>query len=73
MLKDFVKAVKPEDEEFAKRLEEERSKLFAAQMKIKDARAGALQEREAYSAGSSRISTRDFSGSRHSPRRQRRT
>ena len=37
MLKDFVKAVKPEGEEFAARLEEERNKLFAAQMKIKEA------------------------------------
>ena len=37
MLKDFVKAAKPEDEEFAKRLEDERAKLFAAQMKIKEA------------------------------------
>ena len=37
MLKDFVKAEKPDEEEFAKRLEEERSKLFAAQMKIKEA------------------------------------
>ena len=37
MLKDFVKAVKPEDVEFTKRLEEERSKLFASQMKIKEA------------------------------------
>ena len=37
MLKDFVKVAKPDDEEFAKRLEDERAKLFAAQMKIKDA------------------------------------
>ena len=37
MLKDFVKVAKPEDEEFTKRLEEERAKLFAAQMKIKEA------------------------------------
>ena len=37
MLKDFVKAVKPDDEEFAGRMEAERSKLFAAQMKIKEA------------------------------------
>ena len=37
MLKDFVKAVKPEDDEFTKRLEDERSKLFASQMKIKEA------------------------------------
>ena len=37
MLKDFVKAEKPADEEFAKRLEDERAKLFAAQMKIKEA------------------------------------
>ena len=37
MLKDFVKAQKPEDEEFITRLEEERAKLFAAQMKIKEA------------------------------------
>ena len=37
MLKDFVKVSKPDEEEFARRLEEERSKLFAAQMKIKEA------------------------------------
>ena len=37
MLKDFVKAAKPEEEEFSKRLEEERAKLFASQMKIKEA------------------------------------
>ena len=37
MLKDFVKAAKPEDEEFTQRLEEARAKLFAAQMKIKEA------------------------------------
>ena len=37
MLKDFVKVAKPEEEEFAQRLEEARSKLFAAQMKIKEA------------------------------------
>ena len=37
MLKDFVKMAKPEDEELAKRIEDERSKLFAAQMKIKEA------------------------------------
>ena len=37
MLKDFVKMAKPEEEELAKRIEDERSKLFAAQMKIKEA------------------------------------
>ena len=37
MLKDFVKVAKPEDEEFTRRLEDERAKLFAAQMKIKEA------------------------------------
>ena len=37
MLKDFVKAVRPDDEELSNRLSEERSKLFASQMKIKDA------------------------------------
>ena len=37
MLKDCVKAVRPDDEELSQRLNEERAKLFAAQMKIKDA------------------------------------
>ena len=37
MLKDFVKAVRPDDGELSKRLSEERSKLFASQMKIKEA------------------------------------
>ena len=37
MLKDFVKVTRPDDEELSKRLDEERSKLFASQMKIKDA------------------------------------
>ncbi|MBR3082192.1 MAG: polyphosphate:AMP phosphotransferase [Clostridiales bacterium] len=37
MLKDFVKAVRPDDGELSKRLDEERSKLFASQMKIKEA------------------------------------
>ena len=37
MLKDFVKAVRPDDGELSQRLDEERSKLFASQMKIKDA------------------------------------
>ena len=37
MLKDFVKVVRPDDEELSRRLSEERAKLFAAQMKIKEA------------------------------------
>ena len=37
MLKDFVKAERPDDGELSKRLSEERAKLFASQMKIKDA------------------------------------
>ena len=37
MLKNMVKAQKPADEEFTARLADERAKLFASQMKIKDA------------------------------------
>ena len=70
MLKDFVKASKPDEEEFARRLEEERAKLFAAQMKIKEAglpvmvifEGWALQERAAFSERSLRTSIRDSSG-----------
>ena len=38
MLKDFVKAVEPEEEEFKKELKEAQDKLFAYQMQIKEAK-----------------------------------
>jgi len=38
MLKDFVKAVEPEEEEFKKELKEAQEKLFSYQMQIKEAK-----------------------------------
>ena len=38
MLEDFVKALKPEDEQMAQDLRREQDRLFASQMKIKDAK-----------------------------------
>ena len=38
MIEDFVKAVKPDHEELACELEREQNRLFASQMKIKEAK-----------------------------------
>ena len=38
MLKDFVKAEMPAEDELKAKLKEERSKLFAFQMKLKEAK-----------------------------------